>query len=150
MTDPLTDTPTSPPAQPVVPVGLGTQVGLAAAAAQFAACVLTVFLDGDHSQETILTLVTATVTLVTVLVGRFAQAYAMLRDARQAAAPTVVVNAPVIPAPADPNPEPSDPDLTDEGDPLGTDTDLVPDTREVDAPPEPDLGNAVAERKGDQ
>jgi hypothetical protein len=77
----LTDTPTSPPAPPVIPIGLGTSTGLGTAAALFVGGVVSLFIDGDHTPETIMSFAAATVTLVTVLAGRFAQAYALYRDA---------------------------------------------------------------------
>lgn len=79
--DPITDTPTSPPAPPVIPIGLGTATGLGVAAAAFVGGIVSVFVNGDHTPETIMAFATATVTLVTVLAGRFAQAYALYRDA---------------------------------------------------------------------
>lgn len=65
---------TQAPVRPNIPVGLGTKVGLSASVVQFVGVLVTVLLDGDHSEETISLLVTATVTLVTVLWGRFKQA----------------------------------------------------------------------------
>lgn len=72
----VTDTPTAPPKPPVIPVGLGTQVGLAATAVQWLVALVTALLAGDHSEETITALITGGVTLATVIAGRMIQAAA--------------------------------------------------------------------------
>ena len=61
------------------PVGLATKTGLTAAAGQFTAAVLLVVLDGDHTTEAVTALITAALTLLTVLQGRYTQATAQIR-----------------------------------------------------------------------
>lgn len=65
---------------PHVSVGLGTQVGLATAMAAFVGGIVSVLVDGDHTPETLTAFAVATVTLVTTLIGRFAQAYALAQN----------------------------------------------------------------------
>jgi hypothetical protein len=67
---------------PSPPVGLATKTGLAAAAGQFAAALTLVLVDGDHTTEATTALITAAVTLITVLQGRYAQATALTRRDR--------------------------------------------------------------------
>lgn len=57
-----------------VTVGLGTYAGLGTAFTAFVGGIVSIFVDGDHSQETITAFAMGTVTLVTTLIGRFAQA----------------------------------------------------------------------------
>lgn len=59
--------------------GLATHVGQAVGAAFALIALVTAVLDGDHSQETVTALILAGVTFVTLMAGRFAQAYALLR-----------------------------------------------------------------------
>lgn len=73
--------PVSPPASPTIPVGIGTGVGLTTSAAAFIGGFVSIFIDGDLTTATITAFAIATVTLVTTLIGRFAQAYAAYRDA---------------------------------------------------------------------
>lgn len=54
-------------------VGLATKSGLSAALIQFVTAVL-LLIDGDHSTAAVAALVSAGVTLITVLVGRYVQA----------------------------------------------------------------------------
>lgn len=61
--------------------GLATQIGQAVGAAFALIALVTAVLDGDYSQETITALILSAVTFVTLMAGRFAQAYALLRDA---------------------------------------------------------------------
>lgn len=76
MSDPLTDT---PPAAPPIPVGLATFVGLGTGAGQWLAAILAA-VDGDHSATTIALIVTGAATVITTLVGRYAQAHAAIRS----------------------------------------------------------------------
>lgn len=76
----VTDTPTAPPAAPVIPVGLGTLVGLGAGTGQWVAAILAAVLDGDHSITTITLIVTGAATVITTLAGRFAQAHAAIKS----------------------------------------------------------------------
>jgi hypothetical protein len=82
-----TTTPDSTP-----PVGLATTAGLAATAGQFAAALVVVFAaDGSDRLAAIAPLVTATVTLVTVLGGRYVQAKAAI-GAAPFATPAAITN----------------------------------------------------------
>lgn len=60
--------------------GLATHVGQVVGAAFALIALVTAVLDGDHSQETITALILSAITFVTLMAGRFAQAYALLRD----------------------------------------------------------------------
>lgn len=80
MSDPLTDTPTAPPAAPVIPVGLGTLVGLGAGTSQWVAAIVAAIANGDHSITTITLIVTGAATVITTLAGRFAQAHAAIKS----------------------------------------------------------------------
>lgn len=75
MTD-ATHTPTSPPAPPVVPVGLSTQVGLVVAAILGLIAGVTSFLEGDHTEETVTLIAGSVVVLYGVIKGRMDQAAA--------------------------------------------------------------------------
>lgn len=66
--------------RPNIPVGVTTWLGIAGAAVQYVTA-LVILLVGDHTDAAIAALATATTTLVTVLGGRYAQAYAWYRDA---------------------------------------------------------------------
>jgi hypothetical protein len=74
MPDPVTSTPESPPVGPVVPVGLATRLGQIVSAIFGLIALVTAVLNGDHSQETITSLVLMTVTVVTLMGGRYLQA----------------------------------------------------------------------------
>lgn len=63
--------------------GLATQVGQLVGAAFALIALVTAVLDGDHSQETVTALILAGITFVTLMAGRFAQAYALLRGQRE-------------------------------------------------------------------
>lgn len=70
------DTPTSPPAGPVIPVGLATKLGVVfSVLAAVAAAVLGV-LEGDQTPETITLLVAALGAAYKVMDGRYNQATA--------------------------------------------------------------------------
>lgn len=71
----------SDPAKPVIPaipVGLGTFIGLGTGAGQWAAAIIAAA-NGDHSITTITLIVTGAATVITTLVGRFAQAHALAK-----------------------------------------------------------------------
>lgn len=76
-----TDTPTAPPAHPVIPLGITSQVLLGTMSLSTAVGVVYGFLNGDHSMETIGAFIVGITTLVTWAAGRFAQATALYRDA---------------------------------------------------------------------
>jgi hypothetical protein len=98
VSDPLTDTPTAPPAAPVIPVGLGTFVGLGAGTGQWVAAILAAVLNGDHSITTITLIVTGAATVITTLAGRFAQAHAAIKSrAFLPVAQTILGKAGVLP-----------------------------------------------------
>lgn len=78
MSDPVTDTPTSPPAAPVIPAGLGTFVGLGTGAGQWVAAIIAA-VNGDHNATTIALIITGALTVMTTLAGRFAQAHAAIK-----------------------------------------------------------------------
>jgi hypothetical protein len=65
---------------PEIPKGLATQIGQIVGAAFALIALVTAVLDGDHSQETVTALILSAVTFITLMAGRFAQAYAMLRE----------------------------------------------------------------------
>lgn len=98
MSDPLTDTPTAPPAAPVIPVGLGTFVGLGAGTGQWVAAILAAVLNGDHSITTITLILTGAATVITTLAGRFAQAHAAIKSrAFLPVAQTILGEAQILP-----------------------------------------------------
>lgn len=68
------DTPSAPPAEPTIPVGLATRLGTAVAAVFGLIALITAVLEGDHSQETIIALILAALNVFIVLGGRYAQA----------------------------------------------------------------------------
>ena len=73
---------TTPPAPPVVPVGLATILGVVGAAAQYVtALVVVIVSSGDERLAAIAPLVTATATLVAVIKGRSDQAAAAMMPA---------------------------------------------------------------------
>lgn len=78
--DPITDTPSAPPAQPVIPLGFASKLGVYSTAALSIVALVTAVLDGDHTPETLVALAAAVITLATTLWGRFMQAYAIYRD----------------------------------------------------------------------
>jgi hypothetical protein len=80
---------------PKVSVGLGTLLGIIAAVGQYAGAVAVALESSSSTADAIPLVVTATVTLITVIGGRMAQAAAALK-----AAATVATPAPVTPAPA--------------------------------------------------
>lgn len=63
---------------PAIPVGLGTYIGLGTGAGQWVAAIIAAA-NGDHTATTIALIATGAVTVVTTLVGRFAQAYAAIK-----------------------------------------------------------------------
>jgi hypothetical protein len=74
----MTDTPESPPAQPIIPIGFGTKLGLATSAIAGIVALVAAVLDGDHSTETLVALVLAVVAAVRTVDGRMNQATAAL------------------------------------------------------------------------
>lgn len=77
MPDPITDTPTSPPAFPVIPAGLGTKIGLAGTALLGIVAALAPLLP-DTGAGTSTTLATLATILASVTVlGRMLQAAAV-------------------------------------------------------------------------
>jgi hypothetical protein len=62
-----------------IPVGLGTKLGALGTLALGVAALVAAVLDGDHSQETLVALAGAVITLCTTIAGRFAQAAAIYR-----------------------------------------------------------------------
>lgn len=85
----MPDTPTPPE----IPQGLGSQIGKAVGAAFALIALVTAVLQGDHSQETITAMILSAVTFATLMAGRFAQAYALLRDAPS---PQQVISTPLV------------------------------------------------------
>jgi hypothetical protein len=73
--------PDSPPAAPVIPVGLGTKAGLLMTAVLGVVAVLAAISNGDHSDETIAGLAGSVWVLSVTIGGRMAQAAAALRAA---------------------------------------------------------------------
>lgn len=67
-----------PAAIPTIPVGLGTFVGLGAGTGQWVAAIIAAA-NGDHSTATVTLIITGAVTVVTTLIGRFAQAKALIQ-----------------------------------------------------------------------
>ncbi len=63
-----------------IPVGLATKLGAAAAATFGAATFIQAFLDGDHSDTTIATLVGLIVTIYKIMDGRYNQASAVYKN----------------------------------------------------------------------
>jgi hypothetical protein len=57
-----------------IPVGLATKLGIVVSAVFGFVAALTAVLDGDHSQETILTMILAAATVIAVIGGRMGQA----------------------------------------------------------------------------
>jgi hypothetical protein len=84
---------------PRIPVGLATKLGVYSASVLGIVALITAVLNGDYTEETLMALAGAVITLVTTLIGRFAQAYAILRDSPsplQGAADALdAINAPV-------------------------------------------------------
>lgn len=76
----MTATPEAPPATPVIPVGLGTKLGALGTSVLGLAALVSAFLGGDHSAETVGALVSASIVLIATIAGRFAQAYAIYRN----------------------------------------------------------------------
>lgn len=74
------DLPNSPPAAPVIPVGLGTKLGTSGVAVLSVLALTTAVLKGDHSTETLVLLVSAVGVLIRVIDGRYKQAAAIYRD----------------------------------------------------------------------
>ena len=78
-------TPATPPQDPtappntIVPVGWTSLLGVYSTAALAIVALVAAILNGDHSQETLLALAGAVITLVSTLAGRFAQAVAIYR-----------------------------------------------------------------------
>lgn len=122
------------PAVPAIPVGLGTFVGLGAGTAQWVAAILA-FIDGDHTATTITLVVMGALTVITTLIGRFAQAKAhidALPQLASVAAYAVLPEATVGPDPVEAELGQTDPD-----------EDLV--VHDGDVPPdEGDVGEAGA------
>jgi hypothetical protein len=75
-TDPIVDTPESPPVEPVIPVGLSTRLLQIVGAAFAAVSAVTAVLNGDHSQETITFAVLSATSFFFLAGGRYAQAVA--------------------------------------------------------------------------
>lgn len=74
MSDPVT------PVTPAIPVGLGTFIGLGTGAGQWAAAIIAA-VNGDHSITTITLIITGAATVITTLIGRYAQAHALIKSA---------------------------------------------------------------------
>jgi hypothetical protein len=81
MPDRSLNPPSSPPAEPVISQGLATRVGQVSGAVFGLVALITAVLDGDHTAETITALVLSALSLLTLMAGRYAQAYAIDRDA---------------------------------------------------------------------
>lgn len=64
--------PASPPE--VIPVGLATKLGGVVASLFALVSLVSAVLDGDHSQETVISLILAAVTVFVLMGGRYAQA----------------------------------------------------------------------------
>lgn len=77
------------PAPGGIPVGLATKLGQAGIAAFVLLGIITSILDGDHTPETIWSIVGALATLLTLMGGRYAQAAAQLRSFGDAIHPGV-------------------------------------------------------------
>lgn len=60
--------------EPTIPVGLATRIGLIVASIFGLVSLVTAVLHGDHSQETITSMILAGVTVFILLGGRYAQA----------------------------------------------------------------------------
>lgn len=93
----------------VVPTGLATKLGVYGTSVLAIVALVTAVLDGDHTPETITTLVTATIVLATTIYGRMKQAAAAYRDAPSSLQGVVEaldkLNAPLDPVvPSDPEP----------------------------------------------
>jgi hypothetical protein len=99
MSDPVT------PVTPAIPVGLGTFIGLGTGAGQWAAAIIAA-VNGDHSITTITLIITGAATVITTLIGRYAQAHALIKSAVPA-----TVSLPVTSFAGTP---PGSPDLIDE------------------------------------
>lgn len=78
MTD-VNDTPQSPPTPPVIPVGLGTKLGLFGTSVLAVIALVTAVLHGDHTFETLVSLAGAVALLYKVVDGRYQQAAAIYR-----------------------------------------------------------------------
>lgn len=74
------DTPQSPPTPPVIPVGLGTKLGLFGTTVLAVVALITAVLHGDHSLETLVALGGAVALLYKVIDGRYQQAAAIYRS----------------------------------------------------------------------
>lgn len=74
MTEPLVDTPTSPPASPVIPVGLATRIQAVVGSLFFLIALISAVAKGDHSEQTITALVLAALSFFVLAGGRYAQA----------------------------------------------------------------------------
>jgi len=88
------DTPSSPPAGPVIPRGLATNVGLIAGALAAIAAGVAAIIEGDHTPETLGALLTAGALLYGVIRGWMDQAAAAL--ARPPASTPIVLPAPAV------------------------------------------------------
>jgi hypothetical protein len=104
---PIDSTPTAPPAQPVIPLGFASKLGVYSAAVLAIAALVTAVLNGDHSAETLTALAGAVITLATTLAGRFAQAYAIYRDSPSLG--SLVQGVEVMNRPLEPGPDPTVP-----------------------------------------
>lgn len=74
MPDPILNTPESPPAGPVIPVGLATRLMQIVGAGFAVIAGVTAVLDGDHSQTTVVALILSGVSFFVLAGGRYAQA----------------------------------------------------------------------------
>lgn len=64
-----------------IPIGFATKLGVYGTSVLAIVGMVTAVLDGDHTPETLVALVTATIVLATTIYGRMKQAAALLRDA---------------------------------------------------------------------
>jgi drug/metabolite transporter (DMT)-like permease len=89
---------TVPPADDAgISRGLATNMGQALVAVLAVTSAISAVLGGDNTPETIVTLVGAVLTAITVMAGRYLQAYAKIRN-QATVVPAGVVEAGTVPA----------------------------------------------------
>jgi len=71
--------------EPVIPIGLGTKLGLSSAALFSLVALVAAVMNGDHTTETITALIIAGVSVVRTVDGRMAQGAALVTAAPVAA-----------------------------------------------------------------